>query len=89
MTVTGRLPARISSSRLRLVVAANVRLPVRTAVRSALAFVLLGQCLRPHLVVIVRHLASVGKLFVARILFMGHGVPFKKITDVGRQTGLI
>ena len=66
------LSAGSTPARLRLVAAANVRLTVSPAVRRALGLVFLRQRLLADLVVVVRHLASVRSLLVARVLFGFH-----------------
>ena len=66
------LTTRSTPARLRLVAAANMRLPVSPAVRRALGLVFLRQRLLAHLVVVVRDFASVRSLFVARVLLGFH-----------------
>ena len=64
--------ARSPLSRLRLVAAAKMRLPVGAALGGALGLVFLGQRLLAHLVMVVADLAGLRLLFVARVLFVGH-----------------
>lgn len=64
--------ASFSLARLRLVAAADMRLAVAAAFGRALALIQLRGLFVAHLVGVVFNLASVGFLFVARILLVRH-----------------
>ena len=66
-----------ATARLRLVATANMRLTVRTAAKCAPGLVFLRQLLLAHLVAVIGYLASLGSLFVARVL-LGFHVGFLK-----------